>query len=160
MIDKFKNKFNNHKRQFPAASTNNILNLNHYLILPYVGTASIKFGKRIAALFRHRLDTDIKIGYQTFEIISYFNLKFPLPALFCSNVVYKYTCSCDNNMSYIDLTTRQLFLRSENRLSKIQSSSNSAINLIAISAKPEEKQCQQSKTSHYWKSAVLTLTPS
>ena len=57
---------------------------------------------------------EAKVGGATYTqintVISYFNLKFPLPALFCSNVVYKYTCSCDKNTSYIGMTTRQLFV--------------------------------------------------
>ena len=79
MIDKFKNKFQNYNRQSPAESSNNTPNFNPYLTLPYIGTPSIKCGKRIAAFFRDRLGTDIKIAYQTFEIILYFDLKFPHP---------------------------------------------------------------------------------
>ena len=67
------------------------------------------------------------MAHQTFKIISYFSLEFSLPALFCSNVVYKYTCSCDKNTSSIGMTTRQLFVRIENHLSHNLSSSNSAI---------------------------------
>ena len=127
VIDKFKIKFKNQNQQSPTDFSNNTPNLSPYLTLPYIGTPSIKFSKRLAALFRDRLSTDIKVAYQTFKIISYFNLKFPLPALFCSNVVYKYTCSWDKNTSYIGMTTRQLFVRIENHLSTNLSSSNSAI---------------------------------
>ena len=67
------------------------------------------------------------MAHQTFKIISYFSLEFSLPALFCSNVVYKYTCSCDKNTSSIGMTTRQLFVRIENHLSHNLSSCNSAI---------------------------------
>ena len=95
----------------------------------------VTIGKRIAALFRDRLGTDIKITYQTFKIISYFNLKFSLPALFCLNVVYEYTCSFDKNASYIGMTTRKLFVRIENHLSIGQNYSNSAI-------KPHRAQCK------------------
>ena len=127
VTNKFKNKFQNHNRQSLADSSNNTLNLNPSSTLSYIGTPSIKFGRRIAALFRNRLGTDIKIAYQTFEIISYFNLKFPLPALFCLNVVYQYTCSDDKNTSYICVTTRRLFIRIESHVSNNLSSSNSAI---------------------------------
>ena len=129
MIDGFKNKFSNQNRQFPADSPNNTPNLNPYLTQPYIGTPSIKFGKRIAALFRDRLGTDIKIAYQTYKIFSYFNLDFPLPTLFCSNVVHKYTYSCDKNMSYVGMTTRQLFVRIKNHLSNNLNLSNIAIKL-------------------------------
>ena len=127
MTNKFKNKFQNQNRQLPADSSNNTPNLNPSLTLPHIGTPSIKFGKHIAALFCNRLGTDIKIAYQTFKIISYFNLKFPLPALFCLNVVYQYTCSGDKNKSYIGMTIRRLFIRIESHLSSNLTSSNSAI---------------------------------
>ena len=75
----------------------------------------------------YRQHSNRKVYFKSFKTISYFNLKFPLPALFCSNVVYKYTCSWDKNTSYIGMTTRQLFVRIENHLSNNLSSSNSAI---------------------------------
>ena len=69
VIDKFKNKFKNQNQQFPSNFFNNTSNLNLDLTLPYIGTPSIKFSKRLAALFCNRLSTDIKIVYQTFKII-------------------------------------------------------------------------------------------
>ena len=57
-IDKYKNEFKNQNRQFPIDSYNNTPNLKSYLTLPYIGTPSIKFSKRLAALFRDRLRTD------------------------------------------------------------------------------------------------------
>ena len=123
VIDKFENKFNNNNRLFPADLPSNTSNLYHYLSLPYIGTPSIKSGKSIAALFSDKFGTNIKITYHTFKIVSYFYLKVFLPSLFCSNVVYKYTCSCDKSTSYIGMTTRQLFLRTKNHLSNNQSSS-------------------------------------
>ena len=84
VIHKFKNKFKNQNRQFPTDSLSNTPDLNLYLTLPYIGTPSIKFSKRLAALFHDRLSTDMKRAYQGFKIISYFNHKFPLPVLFCS----------------------------------------------------------------------------
>ena len=103
----------------PTDTPNNCPTLNHYLAFPYIGTPSIEFGKCIAASFHDRLDTDIKIAYETLKIISYFNLVFPLITLFCSKVVYKYICSFDKNMSYIDITTRQLLVRTENTKTKL-----------------------------------------
>ena len=50
----------------------------------------------------------------TFEFSSYFNLKYPLPALFCPSVFYQYTCFCDKKTSHVSMTTRQLFERIEN----------------------------------------------
>ena len=125
------------------------------LTLPYICTPSIIFGKRISSLFDDRPGTDIKIAYQTFKIISYFNFKFSLPARFCFNVVCQYTCSYDKNTSYIIITTRQVFVRIENYLLTIKVHQSS--DPIVINAKPAEKQCHQNKILHYLQSAVLTV---
>ena len=79
VIDRFKNKFNNQNRQFTVDSLNNTPSSNPYLTLLYFGSPFIKFGERITPLFRNRLGTDIKIAYQTFKIISYFDLNFLYP---------------------------------------------------------------------------------
>ena len=123
VIHKFENKLTTITDYSPPDLPSNTSNLYHYLSLPYIGTLSIKSGKSIAVLFSDRLGTDIKITYHTFKIVSYFYLKVFLPSLFCSNVVYKYTCSCDKSTSYIGMTTRRLFLRTKNHLSNNQSSS-------------------------------------
>ena len=102
VIDKFKNKFKNQNRQFPTDFSNNTPNLDH-LNLPYIGSPSIKFNKCFAGLLCDRLNTDMKIAYQTFKIILYFNLKISFTPLFCLNIVYKYTCSCDKNTPYIGM---------------------------------------------------------
>ena len=74
VIDKFKNKFKNLNRQFPTDFPNNTPNLNPYLTLPYIGTPTIKFSNHLA-LFHDRLNTDIKIAYQTFKILYLFMYK-------------------------------------------------------------------------------------
>ena len=89
--------------------------------------SSIKLGQRIDALYRDRLCTDAKITSLKFNMSSYFNLKYPLPALFCPSVVYQYTCFRDKKTSHVSMTTRQLFERIENHLSTIYTSSNSVI---------------------------------
>ena len=47
----------------------------------------------------------------TVKVSSYFSLKSKCSDLFDSNVVYKFTCSRDENVSYIGETQRQLFRR-------------------------------------------------
>ena len=108
-----------------------------YLTLPYIGKASIKFSKRIVALFRTRLDSElnIKTAFQTFKTSTYFNLKFPIPLLFAPNVVYQYTCSCDKNTSYIGMTNRQFFVRIEDHIS-LSNLTNSAVKSHIIHCRP------------------------
>ena len=146
MADRFRNNCNNHNQQSPTDSTNNTPKLNPYSTLLYIGISSIKFGKGITALFRDRLDTGLKIAQETFTIMSNFNVKYPLSTLFCSNVVNQCTCSCDKNMSYIGMTTRQLFVRRENHLSNNQSFSNFAIKFHCDQCKACTETVQQSKT--------------
>ena len=69
----------------------------------------------------------MKIASETFKMILCFNFRYPLLAFFCSNVIYHCTCSCDNNTSYIGMTTTQLLERIENHFSTTKSLSNSAI---------------------------------
>ena len=53
----------------------------------------------------------VKAAYSTVKVGSYFSLKSKCSDLFDSNVVYKFTCSRDGNISYIGETQRQLFRR-------------------------------------------------
>ena len=83
-----------------------------YLLLPYFGHASVKLQKRIYDEFL-QYDTHIRAAYSTTKTGSYFSLKTKVPPLFRANVVYKFTGSCDKNISYIGETRRQLFKRIE-----------------------------------------------
>ena len=62
VISRFMNKCNNHNQQSCTDSADNSSNLNRYVTVSYLDTPSIKLGKHIAALFRDRVGTDIKIA--------------------------------------------------------------------------------------------------
>ena len=49
--------------------------------------------------------------YTTLKTGSYFQLKCSTPLSLMLNVVYKSTCSCDTNVTYIGMTTRHLGVR-------------------------------------------------
>ena len=53
----------------------------------------------------------VKAAYNTVKVGSYFSLKSKCSNLFGSNVVYKFTCSRDENISYLGETQRHLFKR-------------------------------------------------
>ena len=53
----------------------------------------------------------VKAAYNNTKTSFYFSLKSPFSYLFESDVVYKFTCSRDETMSYIGETRRQLFQR-------------------------------------------------
>ena len=49
--------------------------------------------------------------FTTFKIKSYFQLKSRTPSSLCSNVIYKFTCPCDTDLSYVGVTIRHLVTR-------------------------------------------------
>ena len=46
--------------------------------------------------------------FNSFKVSSYFSLKSKSPSLLSSNVVYKFSCLCDTNLTYIGKTKRHL----------------------------------------------------
>ena len=47
----------------------------------------------------------------TFKVVNYFQLKSKTPVGLCSNVVHKFSCSCDTNKTYIGMSSRHLITR-------------------------------------------------
>ena len=88
----------------------------HILKIPFVGSASYDFGNKVKALFLNEFQVEVHPVYSSFKIKSYFSLKSRTPYLYCSNVVYKFTCLCDANLSYIGKTKRHLITRAAEHL--------------------------------------------
>ena len=82
-----------------------------YLHVPYIGKESRRFVSRLAKLFHVKFDVKVSAIYKTFKTGTYFQLKSRTPLLLCSNVVYKFICSCDSNLTYIGKSTRHLSTR-------------------------------------------------
>ena len=81
--------------------------------LPYLGKASQRFVNQFSKIINKQLHQDVKINpiFKSFKINSYFQLKSCTPLALCSNVVYKFTCSCDTNLTYIRMSSRHLSTR-------------------------------------------------
>ena len=45
--------------------------------------------------------------YKTFKVVNYFQLKSKTPVALCSNVVYRFSCSCDTNKTYIEMFSKR-----------------------------------------------------
>ena len=84
--------------------------------LPYFGKNSHQFSKRLKVLTKNKFNVDINVYYSTLKTGLYFQLKCSTPTHVISNVVYKFTCSCDTNIIYIGVTTRHLEIRVEEHL--------------------------------------------
>ena len=94
-----------------------------YLNLPYIGIPSTKLHRKINNQMR-KYNLWVKAAWNATKTGSYFSLKSGCSDLFESNVVYKFTCSRDENISYIGETRRCLFQRI---IEHNSSTSNSAV---------------------------------
>ena len=81
-----------------------------YFTTMYVGNCSLKFHKRITSIFEKH-NVVIKPAYTSKKVSDYFNNKSKCSEAFDANVIYKYTCSVEPNISYIGETSRQMFRR-------------------------------------------------
>ena len=81
-----------------------------YFKMPYFGKPSRTLQRRLRDQFSN-FGIDIHAAFSTTKVASYFCLKSQCSILFKADVVYKFTCSRDENISYIGETRRQLFTR-------------------------------------------------
>ena len=79
--------------------------------LPYFGNSSCQSAKKLSVLVKRKFNVDINVYYTTFKTGSYFRLKCSTPLSLMSNVMYKFNCSCDADLSYIGMTTRHLSVK-------------------------------------------------
>ena len=81
------------------------------LKVPFVGNSSVNFGKKISSLIKDKFNLDVNVIYETCKVGNFFSLKSQTPKALMSNVVYKYTCKLDANISYLGKTKRHLITR-------------------------------------------------
>ncbi len=81
-----------------------------FLNIPYIGKPSTRFQYKLERGFRQH-DVKVMVAFNTTKVGSYFCLKSRCSRLFRSNVVYRFTCSDDRNISYIGESKRQLYKR-------------------------------------------------
>ena len=73
----------------------------YILGLPYFEKPSHKFASQLSTLLQQKFDVRIFTYYTSLKTGSCFNLKSKTHAALKSNVIYKFTCSCDVNTTYI-----------------------------------------------------------
>ena len=66
---------------------------------------------RLSGLIKNKYNLKIFPIYKTFKVVKYFQLKSKTSVDLCSNVVYKFSCSCDTNKKYIGMSSRHLITR-------------------------------------------------
>ena len=119
--DNFKFNIKNHETTTNPDVTE--VNTKAFVTIPYIGKSSIELQKSIRREMKI-YGIDITAAYRTAKVGNYFSLKSKCSELFTSNVIYKFTCSQDEKISYIGETRRQLFKRAAEH---IKSDKNSAV---------------------------------
>ena len=84
--------------------------------LPFIGKASVDFKKDFCKLMSQKFKVDIKCVYTTCKVGQFFSLKSAAPSSLAANVVYRFKCSHDANISYIGKTERHLLTRMTDHL--------------------------------------------
>ena len=95
--------------------------------VPYIGKESRRFVSRLAKLFYVKFDVKVSAIYKTFKMGPYFQLRSSIPLLLYSNLVYKFTRSCDSNLTYFGKSTRHLSTGVGEHLNVAGKHQNSAI---------------------------------
>ena len=83
----------------------------YLLEIPYVGTASRDYKKKIAGLLKEHLNVDISTYFTSCKTGRFFSLKSKTPLDLMACVVYKYSCLKDSDTSYIGKTKRHIATR-------------------------------------------------
>jgi len=95
---------------------------------PNYGKPSRKFASQLSTLLKRKFNVRILIYFTTQKNGSYFNLKCKTPTALMSNVIYKFSCLRDVNMTYIGISTRHLVIRAREHIQINSTSAKSAIN--------------------------------
>ena len=128
ILEKFLNQNNgasNHDFNSPKSQERKF-----FLTVPYSGKPSTIFLKNIPVLIKSKLDIEITPIFKTTKISSYFNIKSRTPSNLQSNVVYKYTCSRDVNVTYVGNSARHLITRAKEHISDCKSNKSAIKNHI------------------------------
>ena len=100
---------------FPAKTNINIERGNqsiHYYTILWTSIHSIC--SQLRQSFKRHFNVNLHCSFNTTKIKNFFSLKCPTPILLKANVVYKFNCLCDVNISYIGKTKRHLATKIEN----------------------------------------------
>ena len=81
-----------------------------------MGKESYHFANCLSALIKNKYNLKISPINKTFKVVNYFQLKSKTHVALCSNVVYKFSCSCDTNKTYIGMSSRYLISRVQEHL--------------------------------------------
>ena len=71
-----------------------------------IGHPSIAFARKLRQSFKRLYNVNLQCSFNATKINNFFSLKYSTPKSFKANVVYKFNCLCDINISYIGKTKK------------------------------------------------------
>ena len=74
------------------------------------------FKQKISELVKKSYDVNIKCVFNSFKVKNYFSLKCRSSPFLATNLVYKFTCQCDTDITYIGETNRHIGVRAREHL--------------------------------------------
>ena len=96
------------------------------LRIPFLGKASIDFRKEITQILMNKFKVNVRPVFSSCKVGDFFQLKSSVPDFLSANVVYRFKCLCDTNLTYIGETERHLIDRVKEHLD-LRSEKRSAI---------------------------------
>ena len=109
MVDRFLS--NRNRPQESSEESDNENDPKLFLKVPFIGNSSVNFSRKISGLIKDKFGLDVNILYDTCKVGSFFSLKSQTPKALMSNVVYKFTCKHDANLTYLGKTKRHMTTR-------------------------------------------------
>ena len=84
-----------------------------FFSVPYFGKSSQLFTKQLSKLIANLTTVKLILAYKTFKVGNYFNLKSRTPTPLVSNVVYRFSCLYEADLTYIGKSARHLITRAK-----------------------------------------------
>lgn len=110
MIDNCVGKFLNRKIDTQPKIDNDNEEKYYMICLPYLGYISDNFKKQIRQTYK-KLGIKVRVVFRSFRVGNYFSLKDKTPFSLKAKVIYQFTGSCDESISYVGKTKRHLAIR-------------------------------------------------
>ena len=95
----------------PSSQSDEVVDRKYILGIPYVGSPSRDYKKKITGLLKEHLGVEVSAYFTSCKIASFFSLKSKTPFPLKSCVLYRFPCLNDSDVAYIGKTKRHLITR-------------------------------------------------
>ena len=123
-----------------------------FFSVPYVGKSLQLFTKQLSKLITNLTTVKLIPTYKTFKVGNYFNLKSRTPTPLVSNVVYRFSCPREADLTYIGKSARHLVTRAKEHWSLNSITRKSAV-------KEHILDCNNCVKSQFYVGVIQTTTP-